>query len=288
VSCRFPENSQFLHVNNWRAKYYLLLSSTRRDALKGVGLITTDPVAAAAAQGADSSGRGNPRYLFSRTGIFIYDLIVRSLLVLVAALHIKFPGALKLEQPYSLAVESMWFGSLGGVIISLKGIYDHADGTSRWDRSYNLWHLGRPASGAIAGLMTIVLLQIVNSSPPSAPVVYAGAFIFGTQERRFFNFLYEVARLIVQVPEEAKSGFALVDIQPPEGSAVVVTGHGFEPTATVKLGAAAVEKLVVSNDGTTAAGIVPARPPGADSVDVSVVNSGGKSATLPAKFKFTG
>jgi hypothetical protein len=42
------------------------------------------------------------------------------------------------------------------------------------------------------------------------------------------------------------------------------------------------------SDGTTAAGIVPVRPPGADVVDVSVINSSGKCATLPAKFKFIG
>jgi hypothetical protein len=232
------------------------------------------------------------RYLFSRAGIFWFDLIDLAVLFILGAWYVEFPDSVKLADSYKLPVESMWFGSLGGVIISLKGIYDHSGGADGWDRSYNLWHLGRPVSGAVAGLMTVVLLMVVNSSGKlTPPVVYAAAFIFGTQERRFFNFLYEVARLIVQVPEDAKSGFVLTDVQPLEGSSgsvIVVTGQGIEPTATVKLGTAAVEKLVVSSDGTTAAGIVPARPPGADVVDVSVINSSGKSATLPAKFKFIG
>jgi hypothetical protein len=246
------------------------------------------------AQNASAQSPKKPRRPLSRTGIFWYDLFILALLVAVGACYIQLPGDYfkSLSPAILLAIESAWFGSLGGVIISLKGIYDHSEGPDGWDPAYNLWHFGRPISGAIAGLMTVVLLQTVSPGKDLArPVVFAAAFIFGTQERRFFNLLYEVARLIVQVPEEAKSGFALSDIQPPQGSAgsvVVVTGQGIESTAVVKLGAAAVENLVVSSDGTSAAGLVPSRPPGADLVDVTVINSAGKSASLPGRFKFTG
>lgn len=238
-------------------------------------------------------------YLFSRTGIFVYDLVVIAVLIAIGVLYFEFSIADKLDliikDKLPLALESAWFGALGGVIISLKGVYEHSTGGGGWDGSYNLWHLGRPVSGAIAGLMTVVLLMVINSGGTtggrlSTPVVYAAAFIFGTQERRFFNLLYEVARLVVQVPEEAKAGLALTDVQPSEGGAgslIIITGAGIEAGATVKLGAATVEKLIVSSDGTTAAGIIPARPAGAEVVDVNVINSGGKSATLPAKFKFT-
>jgi hypothetical protein len=249
---------------------------------------------------ANQQTQQTPRYVFSRTGIFVYDLIVIAVLIAIGVLYFKFSIATKLDGiiPHKLALtlEAAWFGALGGVIISLKGVYEHSSGTEGWDGSYNLWHLGRPVSGAIAGLMTVILLMVINSGGNSdanlsTPVVYAAAFIFGTQERRFFNLLYEVARLVVQVPEEVKAGLALTDVQPFEGSAgsvIVITGQGIEADATVKLGAATVEKLVVSSDGRTAAGIIPAPPAGAGIVDVSVINSGGKSATLSAKFKFTG
>jgi len=250
-----------------------------------------------AEQNANQQTQQTPRYVFSRTGIFAYDLGIIALLIVIGALYIEFSVAKELVKSTTyallpLALESAWFGALGGVIISLKGVYEHSTGTDAWDGSYNLWHLGRPVSGAIAGLMTVVLLMVINSGGGnlSTPVVYAMAFIFGTQERRFFNLLYEVARLVVQVPEEAKTGFAITDVQPSEGGAgsvIVITGQGIEADATVKLGAATVEKLVVSSDGTTAAGIIPARPAGAEIVDVSVINSGGKSATLSARFKFT-
>jgi hypothetical protein len=248
-------------------------------------------------QNANQQTQRTPRYVFSRTGIFVYDLGVIAILIAIGVLYFEFSVADKLDSiikdKLPLALESAWFGALGGVIISLKGVYEHSTGTDAWDGSYNLWHLGRPVSGAIAGLMTVVLLMVINSGGGnlSTPVVYAAAFIFGTQERRFFNLLYEVARLVVQVPEEAKTGLAITDIQPSEGGAgsvIVITGQGIEADAIVKLGAATVEKLVVSSGGTTAAGIIPARPSGADIVDVSIINSGGKSATLSAKFKFTG
>ena len=241
----------------------------------------------------DGPGRGRAEHSLTRTWIFGYDLAVLAVLVAIGACDMELPRAFTFGgDPYKLAIESMWFGSLGGVIISLKGIYDHSGGADAWDRSYNLWHLGRPVSGAIAGLMTVVLLKAINANGElTRPVVYAAAFIFGTQERRFFNFLYEVARLIVQVPEESKSGLQVANVNPAEGSCgavIVITGKGIEPNATVKLGGNPVEKLVVSSDGTTAAGIIPNRPLGADPVDVIVANSADKNVVLPGRFRFTG
>jgi hypothetical protein len=240
-------------------------------------------------------GAPPPHYFLTRPRIFGYDLIVLVVLMLLGFWYIRWPDYFSWLSPsFKLAVESMWFGSLGGVIISLKGIYDHSGGSEAWDPSFNLWHLGRPVSGAIAGLMTVVLLMAVSSGKDSAlstPVVYASAFIFGTQERRFFNFLYEVARLIVQVPEDPKSAFTVTDVQPSEGSSgsvIVITGKGIEPAATAKLGTVAIDKLVVSSDGTSAAGIIPSPAPAAGTVDVTITNSAGKGSTLADKFKFTG
>ncbi len=248
---------------------------------------------------ASQSGNRKPaqekklRKPLSRKVIFFYDLAVLAMLILVGVLYVKCPHFFTLGgDSLNLAIESMWFGALGGVIISLKGIYDHSGGPGGWDVSYNLWHFGRPLSGAIAGLMTVVLLKAINpKGDPARPVVFAAAFIFGTQEKRFFNFLYEVARLIVQVPEEAKaSGLGITEIQPSEGSAggvVVITGQGLGPHTTVKLGAAAIDKLTVSTNGTSAAGLIPTRPQGADTVDVIVSDDTGASFTVPSAFKFT-
>jgi hypothetical protein len=238
------------------------------------------------------AGKGK-RDPIGRGAMFFYDLAVVGLLIGAAAFFVKFPEHRTLGgPPFRLAIESMWFGALGGVIISLKGVYEHSNGPGGWDPSFNLWHLGRPISGAIAGLMTVVLLKTVNATGElTEPVVFGAAFIFGTQERRFFSFLYEVARLIVQVPEDAKTGVLKVtDIKPGEGfvgGVVVITGQGIEANAAIRLGNAPLDKLTISSDGMSAAGLIPAHAPGAETVDVVVANSSGANFVLPRGFKYT-
>jgi hypothetical protein len=232
--------------------------------------------------------------LVGRTSIFAYDLILLVVLVIVGTLYLKYPQpSAFLEKAPRLAIEAMWFGSLGGIIISLKGIYDHSEGPDGWDPSFNLWHIGRPISGAIAGLITLVLLDAIDgSNAPASTVLYAAAFIFGTQERRFFNFLYEVARLIVQVPEDTTaSGLRITEIQPPTGfpgDVIVITGQGMGPHTIIKLGTVAIGKLAVSEAGTSAAGLIPAAPvPGPRTVDVTASDDSGASFVVPAGFTFS-
>jgi hypothetical protein len=65
---------------------------------------------------------------------------VLALLILLGALAIRYPDYFKLAEGeiYALGLHSMWFGSLGGVIVSLKGIYDVRDVVSKWAASYLL------------------------------------------------------------------------------------------------------------------------------------------------------
>src|SRR5258707_8745414 len=103
-----------------------------------------------------------------------------------------------------------------------------------------------------------------------------------------FRSLYEVARLVVSVPsEQAEGGLQVVDVQPPEGKSgtvLMIKGRGFEPGVTVKIGAASLEMVTVTKDGTALAGLVPAGPAGA--ADVTVTNPGGASIVLSGKFKY--
>ena len=148
----------------------------------------------------------------------------------------------------------MFFGALGGVVISLKGVYDHHCNRGDWDDGFTLWHIGRPISGALTGLITVVLLLAINPTRPNEPVAYAIAFIFGTQERRFFNFLAEVAALVVRLPgDEQDNTLKAVSLTPLEGKQghlVVIGGQGFREGATVTFGTANdMENAVVSKDG---------------------------------------
>jgi hypothetical protein len=166
----------------------------------------------------------------TRARIFLYDIAMFILLVVLAWAYFYPTVMLKNLVPPELQgvpVFAFWFGALGGIVISLKGIYDHSP--RDWQMTYNLWHYGRPFSGGIAGSVTYLLLLAVSGSAPSQAITLAAAFIIGTQERRFFNFLSEVARLIVQVQgdpqdeiievREVRSSVAASNQPRPPGSA---------------------------------------------------------------------
>jgi len=83
----------------------------------------------------------------------------------------------------------------------MKGINDHGPEES-WGGRWPLWFLSRPFTGLLVGIITYVLLRAVYpSGKPSVPTFEAAAFILGTQENRFFAFLSEVGRLVVNVPD---------------------------------------------------------------------------------------
>lgn len=143
-----------------------------------------------------------------RRWLFIYEVLVLIALLSVAYVYIKtnaFHGGIPrtLQGPILYCA---WFGALGAVTISLKGIYDHPPlnekGEGNWGGKWPLWYIGRPFSGIVAGLMTLVLFTAVSSGHPTTAVVEAAAFILGLQERRFFMFLSEVAKVIVAVPKD--------------------------------------------------------------------------------------
>jgi hypothetical protein len=228
---------------------------------------------------------------------FFYDILVLLLLLVVAVLYVEFKGDARVKDwipyEYTVFVHSMWLGSLGGVIISLKGVYGNACDPP-WSNCYNLWHLGRPFSGAVTGLVTVLIfLFITQGTGFNRPVVYLAAFILGTQEARFFTFLFEIGRIIVQVPPSLKppAGLRVTAVEPavgPPGTLVILAGQGLERNAVVKLGGMALDKPVVSPDGSSAAGTVPKLGGATRAVDVTVLNPSGSSVVLPDRFRYTG
>jgi hypothetical protein len=228
----------------------------------------------------------------ARSNIFIYDMVLAIVLVALAGAYMAQPTWYHaVPDDLRLAVHATWFGMMGGIVISLKGVYDHAPGLPQaWNDGFNLWHVGRPISGGIVGFMTLVLLYAINpGQQPSSPVVSAAAFILGTQELRFFNFLYEVARLILQVPQDKDNGaLTVIEIQPPHGhqdDVVVVRGKGFTPDVILSLGNVQVQAVSVSSDGSALAGRAPAQP-ALGPVDVVVKKPGGPNAVLHNGFTY--
>lgn len=221
-----------------------------------------------------------------RRVIFLYDCL--ALLILFALAWGYFPPHQRLQNLIppplrGIPIYAAWFGSLGGVMISLKGVYDHGPGD--WQDRYNLWHIGRPVSAGVAGGMTYLLLSIVSATQPTQPAVLAAAFILGTQDRRFFNFLGAVARLVVQVPgEDQQVAMDVTEVHPSQGTPgkkITILGQGFDSGAAVFVGGVRLADVAVSRDGATITGTLPA---GTGSADILVANPDGAARLVTAKF----
>lgn len=183
---------------------------------------------------------------------------------------------------------SIWFAVLGGVAISFKGVYDHYRRDEWAGGEWDLWYFGRPVSGMIVGVMIYVLLRVISNTntEPQVPALAVAAFALGTQEKRFFSFLAEVANLVLTVPSDLQTGLLVKVIQPdrgPAGVPMLVVGQGIRPGCTVTLGSLPLDHVVVSPDGSSAAGAVLAGlKPGA--VDVIVTNPDGAARVVKQGF----
>lgn len=199
-----------------------------------------------------------------RRRIFVMNALLLIALFAVAIVRFRFP--VDESVPWlKAALHGIWFAMLGSVAISFKGVYDHTE-PREWDEGWWLWYLGRPLTGAIVGAMTYLLLQVVNpNQPPSIPVLAVAAFVLGTQERRFFGYLYEVGKLVLTTPDSARGVLNVADITPNKGSQneiLLVTGSGFKPGATATLGGVDLTSTQVAPDGTALTGLIPAGAPG--------------------------
>jgi hypothetical protein len=201
----------------------------------------------------------------------------------------------RLWVKYKLFFNSLWMGALGGITISLKGIYDHGASSDPWKNDYNLWHVGRPISGAIAGFIAALLLFLVLPiDKVSNVILYGIAFIFGTQDRAFFDFLSQFAARFLPKPEDKPPVGARINAVYPShgkpGTILTIQGQGLKPDWTVKLGAHPIAEQSVTPDGNTAVGKVPAIAaiaPGTTQVlDLVIVDKGGSGPTLSGKFTY--
>lgn len=163
--------------------------------------------------------------------VFGYELGVFLVLVVLALLYYKLDGvrAMVPDRFQGLPVQTAWFGALGGIAIALKGVYDHpADpepGKEGWNNRWVLWHLGRPFSGMIVGIATLALLKaIYPNGTPATAVVLSAAFVLGTQERRFFEFVNQVGGVILAVPQQNPTPPQTAPPPPSEGGGSGGTG----------------------------------------------------------------
>jgi IPT/TIG domain len=147
---------------------------------------------------------------------------------------------------------------------------------------------GPPFSSFIVGILTFSLLQVANTqAEPSTPVLAIVAFTFGTQEVRFFAFLSQVAQLVLSTPADQQAGLQIKCFSPesgPVGTVPMIQGSGFQPATTVTVGQASLTQVVLSSDGSSLAGMVPADDGAAP---VVVFNPDHTARRAPKPFTYT-
>src|SRR5690348_8518388 len=63
----------------------------------------------------------------------------------------------------SVPISIPWFGALGAVTIGLYGIFWH--NRNDWQGRYNIWHISRPITGSILGLIGyLIYVAVIKSS----------------------------------------------------------------------------------------------------------------------------
>ncbi len=68
----------------------------------------------------------------------------------------------------TLPFETIWFGAIGGWLISAQGIFNH---NREWSLRYNYWHFVRPVLGAIIGTLGCLLFLVLNETASDKAVV---------------------------------------------------------------------------------------------------------------------
>jgi hypothetical protein len=126
-------------------------------------------------------------------------------LVLLLALFVTYTvwKAFRLDIPTKLGVLPVgvvWFGAVGAVISSFRGIYFF---NQSWNTSYNIWHYTRPVIGAVTGsigaLMYWVLLTLGSTSTVIVrpATFYVAAFVLGFADQAFTELLQKVTNVII-------------------------------------------------------------------------------------------
>ena len=99
-----------------------------------------------------------------------------------------------------LPFEAIWFGAVGGFLISAQGIFEN---NRSWDASYDYWHYARPLLGALMGtlgcLVFIVLSEAATKKTATPnPVFYdVIALAIGYREESFRHLIASLIDTII-------------------------------------------------------------------------------------------
>ena len=184
-----------------------------------------------------------------------------------------------------------WYGALGGVLISLAGVFEHR---YDWDGRYFFWHAARPFVGAAVAIVAVLTFQagiLAAGVEPSSTtgtkdlIYYVFAFLVGYREESFRGIIKRLADVLL-TSDTGEIAPTITGIDPatgPAGGDVTISGSGFKGVQTVRFGMTESPSFRINSD----AAIVATVPAGSGSVAVTVLNAKG-AATASATFEIVG
>jgi hypothetical protein len=153
-----------------------------------------------------------------------------------------------------------WFGAVGAVLLSLKGVFDHR---FDWDPEYRFWHWSRPFIGGVVSTVSVLIFQsgilAVGGQLPNHATTdtaknlfyYVVAFVVGYREDVFRDLIKRAADILLTPPPEEVAPPAVKSITPPQAAAgtkgLVVLGSGFTGATSVKVDGKEADFVVKSD-----------------------------------------
>jgi len=95
---------------------------------------------------------------------------------------------------------AIWFGAVGGSLISAQGILTH---NQEWESTYNYWHYTRPLLGALMGTLGCLVFIVLNEAATKKtvapnPIFYdVIALAIGYREKSFRSLITNLTDTIL-------------------------------------------------------------------------------------------
>lgn len=136
---------------------------------------------------------------------FILELVYLVALLVLAVVYVRADQfANFISDPIGI-LPVAWFGAVGAVSISLKGVFDH---NQNWNPKWNYWHIARPLTGAVLGSIGYLLFvaaaqaatgpsEDASAGTTGAVISYLIGFVVGYREETFRELVKRFTDLIL-------------------------------------------------------------------------------------------
>lgn len=132
--------------------------------------------------------------------IIIYLICALFLLGFLSIVHFIFPVPSWYINNLVL-IQCGYFGSLGGILYCLRGVYLNKSVRKNWDKDWTVWYYLRPLTSLISGFISGILLKagllVLDASTQSEQTFfgfYAISFIAGYNVDNFLKKIESLAK----------------------------------------------------------------------------------------------